>query len=72
MQVTCFFDDRWIMPQIDGRLVRFQTTDDLPAPPVAFIFEHFKQAVLANRRGAGPAPNLNFDPTEDFSKYDCL
>ena len=39
--------------------------DDLPAPLRAFMFEHFKQAVLANMRGAGQALNLDFDPTED-------
>ena len=53
------------MPQIDRRLVQFPANDDLSSPPVAFIYEHFKQAVLANMRGAGQAPNFDFDPTED-------
>jgi len=50
---------------IDRRLVQFQGTDDLPAPPPAFIYEHFRQAVLANMRGAGQIPDLDFDRTED-------
>ena len=65
MRVTCFFNDGWLVPLIDRQLVTFQATDDLPAPPVAFIYEHFRQAVLANMRGAGEAPDLDFDPTED-------
>jgi len=65
MRVTCFFDDGYLVPHIDRRLVQFQATDDLPAPSVAFIFEHFRQAVLANMRGAGQAPDLHFDSTED-------
>ena len=61
MRVTCFFDDGYLVHQ----LVQFQATGDLPAPPVAFIFEHFRQAVLANMRGAGQAPDLDFDPSDD-------
>ena len=37
----------------------------LPAPPQAFIYEHFRQAVLANMRDAGQPPNLDYDPTDD-------
>ena len=65
MRVTCFANDGFLVPVVDRRLVQFNPTEDLPAPPRAFIYEHFKQAVLANMRGAGQAPNLDFDPTED-------
>ena len=65
MRVTCFFNDGLLVPLVDRRLVQFNPTEDLPAPPRAFIFEHFKQAVLANMRGAGQAPNLDFDTTQD-------
>jgi len=65
MRVTCFFDDGVLVPMIDRRLVQFQGTDVLPAPPVAFIYEHFKQAVLANMKGAGQIPDLDFDRTEN-------
>ena len=65
MQVSCFFSDGLLVPVVDHRLVQFNATEDLPAPPRAFILEHFKQAVLANMRGAGQAPNLDFDPAQD-------
>ena len=65
MRATCFFSDGWLVPQVDRRLVQFNPTDELSPPPRAFFFEHFKQAVLANMRGAGQPLNLDFDTTED-------
>lgn len=58
----------------DGRLVRFNGTADNPAPPQAFLYEHFKQAVLANMKGAGKIPFLDYDPSEEgegLSYLDC-
>ena len=49
----------------DGRVVQFSSTQDLPAPPQRLLYEHFKQAVLANMKGAGQPRDLDFDPTED-------
>ena len=60
-----FFSDNLLQPQFDRRHVQFNGTRELPAPPTAFIWEHFRQAVLANMRGAGQTPNLDFDPSED-------
>ena len=65
MRVTFFFTENFLQPMLDGRHVQFNSTQELPAPPHAFIYEHFKQAVLANMRGAGQIPNLDFDPSED-------
>ena len=50
----------------DGRVVQFNNSPDLPPPPPqALLYEHFKQAVLANMKGAGQPRDLDFDPTED-------
>ena len=49
----------------DNRIVQFNDLPDLPAPPPACLYEHFKQAVLANMKGAGMVPHLDFDPDED-------
>jgi hypothetical protein len=49
----------------DNRVVQFNNYPLLPAPPVEFLLEHFKQAVLANMKGAGKVPFLDFDPEED-------
>ena len=49
----------------DGRIVHFNSYPTLPAPPPALLFEHFKQAVLANMKGAGKIPFLDYDPNED-------
>ena len=65
MRVTCFVNDGFYVPLIDGRLVEFNGTEELPAPSPAFLFHHFKQAVLANMRGAGQPANFDFDPSED-------
>ena len=60
-----FADDPYYRPTFDGRPIVFNSTVDNPAPPRALIYEHFKQAVLANMKGAGQAPELEFDPTDD-------
>lgn len=52
----------------DGRMIQFNSTHDLPAPPQVFLYEHFKQAVLANMKGAGQPRDLDFDPTEDAQR----
>ena len=48
----------------EGRVVQFNNYPS-PAPPTEFLQEHFKQAVLANMKGAGKVPFLDFDPEED-------
>lgn len=65
MQITFFWSDSFFQQYCDRRLIQFNSTPDLPAPPREFIYEHFKQAVLANMRGAGQPANFDFDPTED-------
>lgn len=50
----------------DRRVVQFRATPELPAPPIELIREHYKQAVLANMRGAGQPLDLDFD--DDDSK----
>lgn len=52
----------------DGRIVYFNSTPDRQAPPQALLYEHFKQAVLANMKGAGQPRDLDFDPTEDAQR----
>ena len=49
----------------DGTIVRFNSTPQNSAPPQALLYEHFKQAVLANMRGAVQPRDLKFDPTDD-------
>jgi hypothetical protein len=63
--VTFFANDGVNQPLYDGRIVQFNSTPNLPAPPQIFLYEHFKQAVLANMKGAGQPRDLDFDPTED-------
>jgi len=65
MQLFFFSDDGHFSRLYDRRVIRFNSTPDLPAPPHAFLMEHFRQAVLANMRGAGQVPDLDFDPKED-------
>jgi len=65
MRVTFFGSDGFLQPMLDRRLIQFTAGTENPVPPVAFIQEHFKQAVLANMRGAGQIPNLDYDETED-------
>jgi len=49
----------------DGHVIQFNTSPGFPPPPQALLYEHFKQAVLANMKGAGQPRDLDFDPTED-------
>jgi len=50
----------------DRRQVQFNpATPDLPAPPDVFLLEHFRQAVLANMKGAGKVQIYDIDPSED-------
>jgi hypothetical protein len=65
MQVMFFGNDSFLQPMLDRRAVQFTGTLENPVPPQAFIREHFKQAVLANMRGAGQIPNLDYDETDD-------
>jgi len=64
-RVTFFVDDPYYRPTFDGRVINFNSTVNNPAPPSALLYEHFKTAVLANMKGAGQAPDLEFDPTDD-------
>src|SRR5208282_2074124 len=63
MQVIFFSDN--LQLQFDRRPVHFIVTPELSASPNALIWEHFRQAVLANMRGVGQTSNLDFDPSED-------
>ena len=65
MRITFFWSNGVDQQMYDRRLVQFNSTPELPAPPQALIYEHFKQAVLANMKGAGQPRNFDFDPTED-------
>ena len=49
----------------DGRIVQFNNYPHLPAPPAALLHEHFKQAVLANMKGAGKVQVFDEDPSPD-------
>ena len=63
--MTFFVYDEENQPRYDGRIVRFNSSTDLPGPPQRLLYEHFKQAVLANMKGAGQPRDLDFDPSED-------
>lgn len=65
MRVTFFWTDNFLQQLFDGRIVQFNSTAELPAPPQALLYQHFRQAVLANMRGAGQPCDLDFDPQED-------
>jgi hypothetical protein len=65
MRVTFFWSNGIHQQMYDRRLVQFNDTPESPAPPQALIYEHFRQAVLANMKGAGQLCNFDFDPTED-------
>lgn len=52
-------------PLYDGRFIQFNNPAENPAPPTAFLYEHFKQAVLANMKGAGKVPFLDYDPSQE-------
>jgi len=63
--VFFFVNDHVMQPLYDGKLVQFNSTPENPAPAQPLLYEHFKQAVLANMKGAGQVPELEFDPTDD-------
>jgi hypothetical protein len=61
---------RWFMEgtyqtMYDQLLVQFNSTPELPAPPPEILMEHFRQAVLANMKGAGKVQTYDIDPSED-------
>lgn len=60
-----FFIDNMYQPMYDRRQVQFNDWPGLPAPPYAFIFEHFRQCVLANMKGAGKVRVYDYDPNDD-------
>jgi hypothetical protein len=60
-----FFIDNMLQEMYDGRLVQFPSTSDLPGPAPQFIFDHFRQAVFANMKGAGQVTVYDYDPTDD-------
>ena len=64
-RVMFFANDGMNQPMFDGRIIQFNSTPGLAAPPQIFLYEHFKQAVLANMKGAGQPRHLDFDPSED-------
>lgn len=43
----------------------FNSTPELPAPPQQTLFEHFRQAVFSNMKGAGEVQIFDIDPSED-------
>jgi hypothetical protein len=49
----------------DQRPVQFNSTPELPAPPPVILMEHFRQAILANMKGAGKVQIYDIDPSED-------
>lgn len=60
-----FVNDGINQPMFDGRVVQFNGTPDLPPPSQQLLYEHFKQAVLANMKGAGQPRDFDFDDVED-------
>ena len=52
-------------PQYDGRIIHFNMKSDLFPPPQGLLYEHFKQAVLANMKGAEQPRDFDYDGTED-------
>lgn len=61
-----FWSNGFPQSQYDRRQITFPTvTAGLPPPPRAFLYEHFRQAVLANMRGADTIPNLDFNKEEE-------
>ena len=64
MRVRWFMDIS-LQAQYDQTFVQFNNTPDLPAPPPQLLMEHFRQAVLANMKGAGKVQVYDIDPSED-------
>jgi hypothetical protein len=71
-RVTFFANDGLFQQQYDGRIVQFNSYPGLLAPPQMFLYEHFKQAVLANMKGAGQPRDFDFDPSEDAQTMDMF
>jgi len=67
-RVVFFANDGQAQPMFDGRIIQFNSSPELPAPPRRFLYEHFKQAVLANMKGAGQPRDFDFDETEDAQR----
>jgi len=63
-----FADEPLLRERFDGTIVNFNSTPEMPAPAPELLYEHFKQAVLANMKGAGEARDLEFDPSDDAHK----
>jgi len=61
MRTVWFYGDNYHERMHDRVLVTFNGTPDHPAPPRELIFEHYRQAVLANMRGSGEPRDLDFD-----------
>ena len=57
MRVTFFWSNGFDQQMYDRRLVQFNSTPELPALPQALIYEQFRQAVLANMKGAAAPVN---------------
>ena len=47
------------------QIVQFNSSPDFPTPLQWLLYEHFKQAVLANIKGTGEPQNHDFDPIDD-------
>ena len=61
-----FFVDNMYQQMYDRRQVQFNpTTPELPTPPDAFLLEHFRQAILANMKGAGKVQIYDIETSED-------
>ena len=65
MQVTFFWSDSVSQQMYDRNVIQFNPSSDPPPPPVELIREHYRQAVLANMKGAGQPRDFDFDPEED-------
>src|SRR5579859_4191698 len=68
MQVTFFWSDSVSQQMYDRNVVQFNPLSEPPAPPVELIREHYRQAVLANMKGARQPHDFDFDPEEDAKR----
>ena len=64
MRVRWFMDTMY-QGMYDQIHVQFTSTAELPAPPQQLLFEHFRQAVLANMKGAGKVKIYDIVSSED-------
>ena len=60
-----FFLDCMERQLYHGNIIQLTESPTLPASPREILYEHFRQAVLANMKGAGEIPSLDYDPTGD-------